>query len=196
MKILVLFAHPAYHKSRVNRLMVEGLKQMQDVTFHDLYDVYPESYINVKHEQKLVEEHDVIVFQFPLFWYSTPSILKEWQDLVLEHGWAFGSEGNALKDTLFLCSITAGGPEAAYQVGGFHNHTINQLIAPLRQTAVLCKMIPLPPFVVFGGHAIEPQEVQDQALDLMNFLKQLGSGKCNMDKVAKVEYLNEYLVKS
>lgn len=28
--------------------------------------------------------------QHPFYWYSTPALLKEWQDLVLEHGWAYG----------------------------------------------------------------------------------------------------------
>ena len=37
--------------------------------------------------------HDVVIFQFPLFWYSTPPILKQWQDIVLEYGWAYGEGG-------------------------------------------------------------------------------------------------------
>ena len=96
MKILVLFAHPAFHKSKVNKMLVEGLADMEGVTFHDLYQEYPELEIDVKREQELLLDHDVIMLQFPLFWYSTPAILKEWQDLVLEHGWAFGSKGNKL----------------------------------------------------------------------------------------------------
>jgi glutathione-regulated potassium-efflux system ancillary protein KefG len=78
MKILVLFAHPAFHKSKVNRILVDGLSEMKGVTFHDLYQEYPEMDIDVKREQELVSQHDVILFQFPLFWYSTPAILKEW----------------------------------------------------------------------------------------------------------------------
>ncbi len=192
MKILVLFAHPAFHKSKVNKLIVEGMQGFEGITFHDLYQEYPESYIDIKREQELLSQHDVIVFQFPLFWYSTPSILKEWQDMVLEHGWAFGSEGNALKDKLFLCSITAGGPERAYQIGQFHNHTINQLLSPLRQTAVLCKMIPLPPFVVFGSHAFEASEVKNQADGLMKLLGTMRSGDFNLEEAKNLAYLNDY----
>ncbi len=193
MKILVLFAHPAFHKSKVNKLLVDGLQGMHGVTFHDLYDAYPDSHIDIKHEQELVSAHDVIVFQFPLFWYSTPAILKEWQDMVLEHGWAFGSEGNALKDKLFLCLITAGGPELAYREGQFHNHTVNQLISPLRQTAVLCKMIPLPPFIVFGSHAIQKSEVKTQTDELLRFLEKVRSGDFDLVRARDLEYLNDYL---
>jgi glutathione-regulated potassium-efflux system ancillary protein KefG len=195
MRILVLFAHPAFHKSKVNKMLVDGLADMEGLSFHDLYQEYPELEINVKREQDLLQEHDVVIFQFPLFWYSTPAILKEWQDLVLEHGWAFGSEGNSLKDKLFLCSITAGGPSSAYQVGSFHNHTINQLLSPLRQTSVLCKMKPLPPFVVFSTHAIETDEILDYKNDLHALLNLLISNELDLDEAGRCEFLNEYLIK-
>lgn len=191
MKILVLFAHPAFHKSKVNKLIAERMQANDDITFHDLYQAYPDSHIDIKSEKELLIQHDVIVFQFPLFWYSTPPILKEWQDMVLEHGWAFGSEGDALKDKLFLCSITAGGPEQAYQVGQFHNHTINQLLSPIRQTAVLCKMIPLPPFVVFGTHAITASEVNTQADELMKLLESMIRGDFKLDEAQNLGSLND-----
>ena len=195
MRILVLFAHPAFQKSKVNKVLVDGLSEMEGITFHDLYQEYPELDINVKREQELLEEHDVVVFQFPLFWYSTPAILKEWQDLVLEHGWAFGSKGNSLKDKLFLCSVTAGGPMSAYQEGGFHDHTINQLLSPLRQTSVLCKMKPLPPFVVFGTHAIKMDEILDYKNDLLALLNLLINKDFDVDEAVKCEYMNDYLIK-
>ena len=90
-RILVLFAHPALEKSRVNRRLMRGIDHMDGVTFHDLYEAYPRLDIDVAHEQTLLTEHDVVVFQHPMYWYSTPAILKEWQDLVLQHGWAYGS---------------------------------------------------------------------------------------------------------
>jgi glutathione-regulated potassium-efflux system ancillary protein KefG len=195
MKVLILFAHPAFHKSKVNKILVDGLSELEGVTFHDLYEHYPEFDIDVKEEQKLLSEHDCIIFQHPIFWYSTPAILKEWQDLVLEHGWAFGSEGNALKEKLFFCTLTAGGPEQAYQVGGYHNHTLNQLLAPLKQTATLCKMIPLPPFVVHGTHAMETDEVLDHKNDYFTLLKTIVDDKLDLDRVSKLNYLNHYLIK-
>ena len=195
MRVLVLFAHPAFHKSKVNKMLVDGLADMEGVTFHDLYQEYPELEINVKREQELLLDHDVIMLQFPLFWYSTPAILKEWQDLVLEHGWAFGSKGNKLKDKLFICSITAGGPRKAYQVGDFHNHTVNQLLSPLRQTSVLCKMKPLPPFVVYGSHALETEEILDSKNDLLKLFNLLIKNEFSVEEAGKEEYMNDYLSK-
>ena len=193
MKILILFAHPAFHKSRVNKILVDGLSEIEGITFRDLYQEYPELDIDVKKEQELMEKNDVIIFQFPLFWYSTPAIFKEWQDLVLEHGWAFGSKGNALKDKLFMASITAGGHISGYQEDDFHNHTINQLLSPLRQTAVLCKMKPMPPFVVHGSHAIEKNEVLEFKEDLVKLLKGLVSDEISPDDLSQFEFSNHYI---
>ncbi len=193
MKVLVLFAHPAFHKSRINKILVDGISHIEGVTFHDLYEHYPEFDIDIQKEQDLLSKHDCVIFQHPFFWYSTPAILKEWQDLVLEHGWAFGSQGNALKGKLFFCALTTGGPQQAYQIGSFHNHTINQLLSPLRQTAILCKMVPLPPFVVHGTHAIEPDEVLDHKNDYFKILKLIINNEFDSEKAVKLNYLNDYL---
>ena len=53
---------------------------------------------------------DVIVFQFPTHWYSVPGILKLYIDTVMEHGWAYGSTGTALKGKAFIISTTGGAP--------------------------------------------------------------------------------------
>lgn len=196
MKVLILFAHPAFHKSRVNKQVIEGLDQIEGVTFHDLYQAYPDFYIDVAREQALMEAHDVIIFQFPLFWYSTPALLKEWQDLVLEHGWAFGSKGNALKDKLFLCSITVGGPRQSYAVDDFHEHTLNQLISPLRQTATLCKMKALPPFAIHGSHAIQADSIKKYKEHLHGLLDQFVNNQFDQEAASQFEYMNDYLNKT
>jgi hypothetical protein len=66
------------------------------VDISDLYEEYPDFYINVKREQQLLIEHDIIVFQHPFYWYSSPAILKQWEDLVLEFGFAYGPGGTKL----------------------------------------------------------------------------------------------------
>jgi len=84
---------------------------IEDVTIVDLYAEYPDFCIDIDREQQRLREHDIIVFMFPLYWYSTPSILKEWQDLVLEHGFAYGHDGKELSGKKLLCALTAGGNE-------------------------------------------------------------------------------------
>ena len=193
MKILVLFAHPAFHKSHVNKVLLEGLENIKNVTFHDLYEHYPEFDIDVKHEQELLSQHDCIIFHHPFFWYNIPALLKEWQDLVLEHDWAFGSKGNALKGKLFFSAVTAGGARKAYQKEGFHNHTMIELLSPSTQTSILCKMTPLPPFVVHGTHAIELYEIQEHKAQYFRLLQLLANDKLKVEKATEFDYLNDYL---
>lgn len=194
MKTLILFAHPALQKSKANLALIEGLDQMEDVTFRDLYELYPDFDIDVKLEQELVAKHKVIVFHFPLFWYSTPAILKEWQDLVLQHGWAYGSQGNALKDKIFFCAITTGGEIEGYREGDFHNHTLFQLLSPLRQTAALCKMKPIPPFVIAGTNSMKDQELQECKRDYHTLVSCIACDSFDVTRVNDLEFLNDYLV--
>lgn len=194
MKVLILFAHPAFQKSRVNKVLVEGIQDLNDITFHDLYQEYPELDIDVKHEQELLEQHDVLLFHHPFYWYSTPAILKEWMDLVLEHGWAYGSKGNALRGKLFFSVITTGGSKEAYCSEGYNHYTIRQLLSPLEQTAWLCKMIFLPPYVVHGTHSISREEVIKHRQNYHELLVQLRNNKIDFEQVRGMNYLNEYFV--
>jgi len=91
-KTLLLLAHLAFERSLANAALLSAVEDLEHVTVHDLYETYPNFLINVDREQKLLLEHDRIVIQHPSFWYSTPSIVKEWFDLVLEYGWAYGEE--------------------------------------------------------------------------------------------------------
>jgi glutathione-regulated potassium-efflux system ancillary protein KefG len=139
-KLLILFAHPALEKSRIHRTLIRNLPELPGLTFHDLYEAYPSFNIDVQYEQSLLRAHDIIIWQHPFFWYSTPALLKQWEDLVLQHGWAYGAAGTALKGKYLLSIITAGGGASAYQHQGYNRFTIRELLTPLEQTATLCKM--------------------------------------------------------
>lgn len=191
-KILILFAHPALQKSRVNRILIEGLGDIEGVTFHDLYQAYPELDLDVQAEKELLLRHEVIVFHHPFFWYSTPPILKEWQDLVLEHGWAYGSAGNALKGKLFFNVITSGGRGEAYTEQGYNNFTVRQLLAPIEQTVNLCKMVFLPPFVVHGTHSISRESILQHKEKYYRLLSLLRDDRLEVARLRKLAYLNDY----
>ena len=192
-KILILFAHPALQKSRINKILISGLDNIDGITFHDLYQVYPEFDIDIEYEKRLLEQHQVIIFHHPFFWYSTPAILKQWQDLVLEHGWAYGSRGDALQGKLFFNVMTSGGRREAYTETGHNNFTIRMLLAPIEQTANLCKMIFLPPFVVHGTHSIDATQVDLYRDDYHKLLSLIRDDKLNIGKARELEYLNDYL---
>ena len=150
-KVLLSYAHPGHGKSFVNKELAKVAKKAAGVTFQDLYEKYPRFNIDVDEQQQLLLEHDVIIFQFPLFWYSTPSIIKEWFDLVLEYGFAYGKQGDRLRGKGFMLVLSAGAPEEAYAETGFQNYPLRDFLRPLEQTAQLCKMNFIPPYVMFSA---------------------------------------------
>lgn len=95
-KILLLFAHPRYEKSRTNFALLQGVADLDGITFHDLYERYPEFHIDVAREKEMLKEHDIVVWHHPFYWYSCPPLLKQWIDVVLEFNWAYGPQGKAL----------------------------------------------------------------------------------------------------
>jgi glutathione-regulated potassium-efflux system ancillary protein KefG len=190
-RVLILFAHPALQKSRVQRVLADFVKPLEGVTFHDLYEHYPELHIDVDAEQRLLAEHDVIVFQHPFYWYSSPAILKEWQDLVLEWGFAYGDEGVALRNKRMLTAISAGGAQDAYQRGGMNHFTIRELLAPFEQTARLCGMEYLPPFVLHAVHRLSKAEIESAAREYREWIVALRDDTLDFDAVRKRQRLNE-----
>ena len=189
-RVLVLFAHPALEKSRVNRRLIEAVRDLPGVTFHDLYEAYPDFHIRVSREQELLTEHDVLVLQHPLFWYSTPALVKEWEDLVLEHGWAYGSKGTALRGKTMVSAVTTGGRESAYQLNGFNGHTLGQLLVPLFQTFRLCGMECLPPFAAHGTHSMSAEDIRRHAADYRRVVEALRDDRIDVGAVAELPRLN------
>jgi glutathione-regulated potassium-efflux system ancillary protein KefG len=176
-RVLVLFAHPALERSRVNRVLIQGLDTLDGVTFRDLYQEYPDFDVDVEKEQGLLTEHDVVVMQHPFYWYSMPPLLKQWVDLVLEHGWAYGHDGTALHGKKLMGAITAGGRETAYREGGYNRYTIEELLRPVEQTARLCGMEFLSPFIVYGTHAMDPSDFGKHAARYREVLQALTRGE-------------------
>jgi glutathione-regulated potassium-efflux system ancillary protein KefG len=192
-KILINFAHPALEKSRVHAQLVPAVKSIPGITFNDLYENYPDLDINVQREQKLLANHDIILLQHPFYWYSAPAIVKQWIDLVLEHGWAYGHTGKALKGKTFGNIISAGGSEHSYSKEGHHGHDIHDFLLPFRQTAKLCNMQYAAPFVVFGVHKKEYEDIREYSRQLTDVLIRMQSADFDVSALPRLAYLNQLL---
>jgi glutathione-regulated potassium-efflux system ancillary protein KefG len=127
---------------------------------NDLYEQYPTFDIDIDREQALLLQHEYIILQHPFYWYSAPPLVKQWLDLVLEHGWAYGQHGTALAGKKMLSVITIGGQREAYTETGRNRYGVRQFLLPFEQTARLCNMTYLPPFVVHGTLHLTGPEVQ------------------------------------
>lgn len=137
--ILVILAHPDFEKSYANRIIVNMLKKESNITIRDLGRLYPDFKIDVTAEQNALLNADMVIFQYPLYWYSVPPILKQWMDKVLTYGFAFGKEGDKLQDKELWISVTIGGPESSYSNEGYNNYNLKELLYPMYQTANHCK---------------------------------------------------------
>ncbi|AMQ72976.1 MULTISPECIES: NAD(P)H-dependent oxidoreductase [Bacillus amyloliquefaciens group] len=171
MKTLVIVIHPKLETSVVNKTWMNRLKQEKDITVHDLYGEYPNFIIDVEKEQQLLLDHERIVFQFPMYWYSSPALLKQWEDDVLTHGWAYGTGGTKLDGKELLLAISLGAQESDYQAGGEYNITISELIRPFQVTANYIGMRFLPAFTQYGTLHLSKEDVKNSAEKLVDYLK-------------------------
>lgn len=179
MRILVLFAHPKPSGSIVHKALLKSIEGLEDVTLCDLYATYPDFNIDIEAEKQKLLAHDVVVLQHPFYWYSSPAIIKEWLDLVLEFGWAYGPGGNSMHRKFLMNAISSGGAEAAYDRKGRNRFAVRNLLAPFDQTAHLCGMAWLEPFVIYEGRRLSPADLAIQAEAYRDLLVGLRDGRLN-----------------
>lgn len=139
--VLIISGHPDLKQSYANKAILNEVKRiMPEFKIHDLGALYPNFEIDVKAEQAELIEADIIVWQFPIQWFSAPAIFKKWQDDVLVYGFAYGATGKFLKDKKAILSITVGGEEHEYAEDNRFKHTIEEFILPLKETIPYCNM--------------------------------------------------------
>jgi putative NADPH-quinone reductase len=136
MKTLVVVAHPDIETSVINKAWLEELRKYPELyTVHELYNVYPDWQIDVAQEQKLIEAHEKFVLQFPVFWFSSPPLLKKWLDDVLTYGWAYGSgSGYKMQNRKVALAVTAGIKEQDYSSTGRYKYSLDEILLPFEIT--------------------------------------------------------------
>lgn len=192
-KILIIFAHPTIQKSKIHKRLTDSLKNVDGITVNNLYENYPDFYFDIIKEQQLLIEHDIIVWQHPFYWYSSPSILKEWFDLVLQHGFAYGLKGHSLEGKQVLSVISTGGNKEVYSKKGRNQHTVNEFLIPFKQTANLCLMDYLPPFVIYGSHTLASHDIDNYASKYKQLLIALRDEEFDSTQIKSVEYFNDLI---
>lgn len=158
MKTLVLVFHPDLTASRVNRRLMEEMQKQANVTVRSVYEAYPEEKIDVATEQRLLEQHDRIVLQFPFYWYSTPPLLKKWEDVVFTYGWAYGSTGDKLHGKELLITVSTGVSKEDYSPDGNFKYTVPELLRPLQATSNLIGTRYLTPYILYRVQSDEQLE--------------------------------------
>lgn len=150
MKTLILFAHTFWENSKVNKALLESVQGLPNLTIENLTLTCPNSTIDVDAQKSLLKDADTIIFQFPLFWFSTPSLLKEWQDRVLT-GILYGDDPKILNGKTFGIVTTAGGAESSYD--GHHGATIKDIFVPIYHSFNYLGTEPKEAFCIFSADA-------------------------------------------
>lgn len=152
MKTLVIVIHSDIQNSAINKRWVEELyKYPEKFDIHQLHEVYPDENIDVQTEQKLIEQYDKIVFQFPFYWFNCPPFFKKWLDEVLTYGWAYGSKsGYKVSGKKIALAISAGIDEHEYHSTEKYKYTLEELLRPFELTFEYVKADYRPFFAYYG----------------------------------------------
>ena len=171
-KIVIVCGHPDIKNSVANKTILDEIaKNCPEVEIRKLCELYPDCKFDIKAEQKALESADVIVFQFPTHWYNVPGILKLYIDTVMEHGWAYGSKGTALKGKDFIISTTVGAPENVYSAEGAMKHKVEDFYFNLVQYAALCGLDCKKFFGICGAMCVPGVTTEEQKAALIERLK-------------------------
>jgi len=178
MRTLIILAHPTLDKSVINHAWLKALAASDlEVTVHRLYDAYPNGGpLDVDAEQALVRAHVSIVWQFPFYWFSTPPLLKQWQDEVLTHDFAYGhAEGQRqLAGKRIAMAISAGIKQEDYLDSGRYRYSLDELLRPLEVTIRYIDAQAVKPWVFYGAeHDIDLPQLEENAQGYVNYLRQL-----------------------
>jgi NAD(P)H dehydrogenase (quinone) len=105
-------------------------------------------------EMEKLRAADLVIFTFPIWWFSLPAILKGWVDRVFAMGFAYGGgkvhETGPFRGKRAMLAMTTGGPAASYSTGG-RNGELHALLSHIEWGMLdFVGFDVLSPFVVWG----------------------------------------------
>ena len=120
---------------------------------------------------------DLLVLNFPIFWFSAPAMLKGWIDRVLVSGVCYGGkrfyDQGGLVGKKALVTVTLGGREHMFGEGAIHGPLEDMLRPILRGTLAYVGLEVLPPFVAWHVPYISDEARQGFLRDYQQRLEHL-----------------------
>lgn len=175
----------------MNKQLIKAAQQVAGVTVRDLYELYPTFFIDVEEEQKALSEHNIIILQHPFYWYSAPALLKEWLDQVFTYGWAYGENASGLRGKIMMNALTTGGPESTYAAAGLNRFPLRDFLLPYDQSAHLCGMKYLAPFIIFGAQDYATPEATALCVaQYQELLTNLAEERLDLEQAAAMQRIN------
>ncbi|SFB75911.1 Putative NADPH-quinone reductase (modulator of drug activity B) [Flexibacter flexilis DSM 6793] len=166
-KVLIVSGHPNLENSHANKTVLEQTLQLiPDAEVSRLDLLYSDFKIDVKAEQEKLINADIVIWQFPFYWYALPALMKKYLDDVYVFGFAHGVGGDKLKGKTLILSFTTGAPEELYDYGKAMNYPIDDFLPSLIQVAKLCQMEMQEPIYSMGMQYI-PNVYPIEALETL-----------------------------
>jgi len=169
-RALIVFADPSLHRSRISRRVADAAASLPGVQVQDLYQLYPDFYIDVRRERALLLEAPLVVFVFQMAWYAMPALMKEWCDTVLKQEWIGAGAPGRLAGKSAFAAVACNSRHDDYQAGGMHGRPLAEFLVPLEQTARACGMDWLEPHVFYGADHPDQGAADDHAAQLRRLL--------------------------
>lgn len=166
--ILIVSGHTDLNNSVANKKILQELsKRLPNAEIDYLSELYSDYKIDVEQEQNKLLKADIIVLQYPVFWYSMPSLLEKWMEETFKHGFSHGSTGDKLKGKKVIISLTTGAPEEVYE-------NIDEFLNPIKASCKLCQMEYVDSIVTYGvSYQIRNEkgkEIEEKAINHANRL--------------------------
>ena len=169
-KVVILLAHPHIKESQANKALVDAVKEMDEVAIYNLYELPGETAFNVDEWSKIISHASAVVYQFPFYWLSAPSLLKRWQDEVF----TYLANTPAVAGKPLLVVTTTGSESDAYRSGGKNHFTVDELLRPYQAGAIHAGMVWQTPIVAYGmGTAEAGKHIAEMANQYKQEIKEL-----------------------
>ena len=176
MSTSVLLFHPDFAKSKANRALADAAGAVEGVEVVDMYARYPDGKVDVEREVAGLMAVERLVLQFPVQWYSTPPLLKAWQDDVLSPMYYVHpkEQGDTMRGLPVLVAATAGNKVEAYTPEGVNLFPLVELLRPLQSTAHRCYWDWSEPFTVYEANKSSPEVLAAAGVAYAARLRELG----------------------
>lgn len=169
MKTLILISHPKFEDSGTQQFLKTSFYSLDDVKYQVIDELYGQSDgINIEKEQSALKGFDRIIFQFPMYWYSSPASLKQFMDDVFTRNYIVANRSVKTKQLGIV--VTLGDAKADFQAGGSEQFTISELLRPLQAFAHKAGMQYLKPLVVDQFGYMDPEQKEKLLIDYLQYL--------------------------
>ncbi|KOY77387.1 uncharacterized protein RZ75_01990 [Apilactobacillus kunkeei] len=170
MKTLVLVSHPKYDNSMTEAFLKQCQSDIENVDWVVLDNIQTEFTFDKEQEQQRLTQYDRILFQFPMYWYSAPALMKKYEDDVFTKNFIAYEQEGALKGKEMGIITTLGDPIKDYQVGGREGFSISELLKPYQAIAQRGQMKFLKPFVISQFAYMTDAQKQKLLIDYRSYL--------------------------